>query len=727
VNLTYNNIWGNSNNYAGFTPGVGSTSECPGFVDPDNQNYDLYASTAYWTSPCVGTGTPEGTGVNMGYYQGAGEAGSPYLYESYVSGEGSDSTGDGTSEATAWRSITYAKNRTLDTIDVGAGMYTSGSGESFPIYMLDMQISGAGTAASTIENDVNSTDLVRLGPNSSFEGFTLKSHAQAMDMIEVQGSNVTIQSSQFLMNDAYGYGIRCNYTGLLVKDNIIKGQNSTNSYAGIYMTADADNFTISGNVIRNWASGIEIQTDGGTNLIERNTIVKNLTYGIHFDNVDTCTVNVRNNIVAYRVFPGQNWAYTGIYAYSVGATVNLTYNNVWGHATNYSGFTPGVGSISEFPGFAGAGVDNYDLFASTAYWTNPCLGTGTPEGTGVNMGAYQGTGEAGSHFLYESYINPAGDNTTGDGTSEATAWRTISAAKYRTIDTINVGPGTYTAASGESFPIAICDQHVKGVGRDLATVECGTNVDMFSLYVNSTLEGLTIDGNANAEMVYVYGGNVTIKDNNLEAPGQYWAVYSNVSGTRVEGNNIWGDSTDGGIIFYNSAANYYATHNLIRDFDYGIQIEPDSGSNTVEHNTIVKNDHTGIYLYNADGGTHTIQNNIVANGVGGHGVGTYGIYNNGSSGTIDLSYNDVYASGTNWSGVSSGEGSISVDPIFEDAASNVFTLLGTSPCIDAGTPEGEDLGAFPFDLPVLLITLLDPDGGETWAYPGQRYISWETI
>ncbi|MFC1568523.1 DUF2341 domain-containing protein, partial [Candidatus Margulisiibacteriota bacterium] len=176
----------------------------------------------------------------------------PYYYVNPVWGDNAnDGRGPGTGEA--WKTLSYGAGaaRSGSTLIAAAGSYTTGAGETFPINVAaNRTVLGAGTAASTIENDANSVDLVRLAAGASFEGFTLKSHAQSIDLIEVQGSNVTIQSSQFLANDAYSYGIRCDYTGLLVKDNLIWGQNTTNSYAGILLTANADNFTVYHNLIR---------------------------------------------------------------------------------------------------------------------------------------------------------------------------------------------------------------------------------------------------------------------------------------------------------------------------------------------------------------------------------------------------------------------------------------------------------------------------------------------
>jgi hypothetical protein len=106
----------------------------------------------------------------------------------------------------------------------------------------------------------------------------------------------------------------------------------------------------------------------------------------------------------------------------------------------------------------------------------------------------------------------------------------------------------------------------------------------------------------------------------------------------------------------------------------------------------------------------------VASEVGGYSAeGTIGLYQ--SSGTLNSSYNDVWANDTNWSGCSSGEGDISADPQFVDAANNDFHLQATSPCIDAGTPEGTDMGRYdyvPSALSVVLRNYDDTADYTTW-------------
>ena len=63
--------------------------------------------------------------------------------------------------------------------------------------------------------------------------------------------------------------------------------------------------------------------------------------------------------------------------------------------------------------------------------------------------------------------------------------------------------------------------------------------------------------------------------------------------------------------------------------------------------------------------------------------------------TFDTTYSDVWSNGLDFSGAEPGVGCIDVDPLFVAPPSDL-SLQPSSPCIDAGDPSGEDLGA-PFD------------------------------
>ena len=92
----YNDVWGNSTNYSGCSPGVGDISRNPLFVDSANGDYHLKSKTGRWDpdsktwvkdtvhSPCIDVGdptseyknepAPNGGRINMGAYGNTNEA-----------------------------------------------------------------------------------------------------------------------------------------------------------------------------------------------------------------------------------------------------------------------------------------------------------------------------------------------------------------------------------------------------------------------------------------------------------------------------------------------------------------------------------------------------------------------------------------------------------------------------------------------------------------------------
>ena len=127
--------------------------------------------------------------------------------------------------------------------------------------------------------------------------------------------------------------------------------------------------------------------------------------------------------------------------------------------------------------------------------------------------------------------------------------------------------------------------------------------------------------------------------------------------------------------------NNLVSNNLSDDAGGGI-----SGSGIIRNNLVVRNSASrgGGMFY-----TRNIWNNTVCYNVGG-GIswgsrfGNNIIWGNRSY-QLDPQYSDIpsFSNIQNWT--SGGEGNISLDPQFVDAANEDFHLRPTSPCIDAGT------------------------------------------
>jgi parallel beta-helix repeat protein len=151
-------------------------------------------------------------------------------------------------------------------------------------------------------------------------------------------------------------------------------------------------------------------------------------------------------------------------------------------------------------------------------------------------------------------------------------------------------------------------------------------------------------------------------------------------------NGLSGGYLDYGIISLNSTP--LITNNIIaRNRGAGIYIGwLDSAGTRIINNTIVDNDHDGIWCYRS---APIIKNNII--------VGNqYGIAASHDPAAIPInSYNDVWNNVDNYNSQSGGmsapgTGAISVDPLLIPPASNFargYYLDETSPCIDAGDPN----------------------------------------
>jgi len=257
---------------------------------------------------------------------------------------------------------------------------------------------------------------------------------------------------------------------------------------------------------------------------------------------------------------------------------------------------------------------------------------------------------------------------------------------------------------------------------DVVLVAPGTYYEEITLKADVVVmgagEGLSIiDGGGNTGDVVFASGNDITNDTKFRRftvtgaisggsmPGGA-GIFCNSGATpeicnnRVEGNDF-------GIVTWNQA-NAFVHNNIVVDNTYtGIGLSTDA---PVINNTIANNN---IGIYDNGGYQPTIMNNIVT------GNTTYGIGCVNSSVPTDLSYNDVWNNGQNYHYCSSGQGSISMDPLYVDEPNGDYNLQPASPCIDSGNPLPQyndpdgtrnDIGAYggpgaTADFPVVELTI----------------------
>jgi len=196
--------------------------------------------------------------------------------------------------------------------------------------------------------------------------------------IHNSSSSPTITNNTITGNQ---YGIYNSSSSPTITNNTITG----NTQYGIYNSSSSPtitNNTITANRhgIANYSSSPTITNNtitanrhgianySSSPTITNNTVTGNSGEGI--DNRSSSNPTITNNIISSN-------SSNGIYDDGTGTHIN-TYNDVWGNGTDYSGVTPGIGSISKDPRFVGVG--NYHLSSSS-----PCIDAGTNAGVYTDM------------------------------------------------------------------------------------------------------------------------------------------------------------------------------------------------------------------------------------------------------------------------------------------------------------------------------------------------------
>ena len=335
----------------------------------------------------------------------------------------------------------------------------------------------------------------------------------------------------------------------------------------------------------------------------------------------------------------------------------------------------------------------------------------------------------------ERYVATWGTDTLNNCRVMGQACRSVGHAVSQASngDTIKVAEGAYPEHDVTiNKPIYLLGGYLDDVSystRDpdvyVSTIDAGQQGRVLYIFGNPTVEGFTLQNgqlNGPGGGVYIVGspvlrqnrilsntaavnhgggvynasGSPTLERNRLEnnTAGLNGGGFYNYKGDPVVRYNVFQENTAAGRGggFYNlgnSGASPRVWSNVFDGNTSGSQgagFHTVGGSPLVWHNTFHASGGDGVYVA---GGLPSISNTIVVSGAG------WGI-NSDSAITVD--YNDVWqnASGNYGSNVTSGSRSLSVAPLFLDAAAGDFHLREDSPCIDAG--DGVDIARLPSDL-----------------------------
>ena len=729
VTSNYNNIYGFLYKYNGVSAGANDKEEPPLFVNSNTNDYRLWSVSA-----CRGAG--EG-GINMG----ANDAASPAITvtDLYIDASRSDNSGDGLSWGAAKKTLTaaVALAQPTTTVHLKAGTYSAG--ETFPLSIpARVLVTGESRATTTIEAPSAVAAMLTLEGYATLESVTVRGVSASGGgsvFIYLLGKGATVNNcivdtgtlpsaDSSKVFGIYLLGINCRVTNsvLYAAGGAVfsggTGRWNTGVLAGsgtAGYSADTTGSTIETNEIRDLGIGIWTSNNvAASTTINRNTIT-GVYGGIILAGDNYATYTVKNNILANSSTAGfeisdsaeltANYSYNLTYeaAVSIDDDATITFNNLGNNINNQD------------PKFYWTGRDDYRLFSDS-----PAVNAADD---GTNMGANQQTPVSAAGYPKDYYVSTGGDNDN-DGTTASTAFRSITyGVTAPRAMTVNVLAGTYNAAGGESFPITIpASVRLKGVSRGDVVIsgEAGTYGDgtkaVVSVRQNATLETVTIsgvgdpgggfswavaldNGSTGAQVISCevsananYGlGCLIINDGSQTVQHSIFTSHDGSSASKygIYFVGVGGQSINGSIAQYNE----------IRDQSVaGIYVDGGLGSDTItiNKNTIVKNA-KGIAVVDAAlgfdetfTGTANITNTIVASS------SATGIAKESAGGAVTSTYNNVFANATNYSGLSSGEGDISADPLFTDYTGNDFRLRATSPCIDKGTPSGTDIGAYDY-------------------------------
>ena len=600
----------------------------------------------------------------------------PY-YVNAVSGDDARAIGLAANPGTAWKTITHALSMVSsgDTINVMAGTYTAGTGESFPVNMANgVTLQGAGFLTTIIDAGLVSGRRVFTCAGIStgrIDGFTIQGgYGDTAGAVYTTNCYFMISNNRFAKNRCDGEGypsvISCDGGALQIVNNLIVGNTSARN------TIRCMNFS--------------------TPLIANNTIVGNTggpswNHGaIHVEN--GAAPAIKNCIIWNNT---QN--YSGYISQSMFS--NNCVGGVTGGYPSGKGYSGVQGNISSDPMF----VDGYFLSQTAAGQAAQSLcvgaGIGLPASFGldslttrsdrqadtnaaVDMGFHFPTGYVVGAQVYVDASSGSDTRTLAQAINSATPWKTIThalavAATNGLGWTINAAAGNYDTTTPETFPLDLVDtMTVQGSGYATTTIDAKYTAAVLQAIgvVRGKIDGFTIQGGMSGDRpLYFYMSSLQFTRN------------------RVTKNMGTAGNSSGGIRISSGAPFFVNCLIVSNTAGQSACVYMDGNAAPVFENcTIATNIATQggtawdsgpfVYPYFNDRLSPNIVPVIRNCIIWGNTLGVAGI----SAWPAWFSYCDIQ---NNWNAGASG--CISADPQFK--APGDFRLLSSSPCVNQGTNE----------------------------------------
>ncbi|MDA1055647.1 MAG: right-handed parallel beta-helix repeat-containing protein, partial [Planctomycetota bacterium] len=425
-------------------------------------------ATGSEASDLAGNSRPFGPGRDIGCYEGGGGGGSG---DYFVRRTGNDSN-DGRSPAKAFVTIQKAASVASagNSVFVGAGTYSEGT----------VHFDKGGTSSKPI------AFFADTGGQKTGDAGVVTVNGR----FEVGGAYVYFDGFEIL-GSSDGIKVKDNSIGCRVSACVIRNNNGHGVHLDKRTTATIINCLI----LNNRNEGVNVGDDCNATVLHC-TIAYNGDDGVDSDDG---TSTVQNCIIAFNDDGGIDSSGSG--------KVTHNYNLVYGNKKDFDGTSKHFTEIVADPRFVSSS-DFHLQPASPAFdkgtdlgITVDLAGSSRPQGSGYDMGCYEGSGGGGGSTPQGDYYVRLSGRDSNDGKSRDTAFRTIARALavVKAGELVYVGGGNYNEILKRGGLRASADKPVKFVA-DLTGQSTGDQgaVTTQSVYMWSSAQvswnGFTFQG-----------------------------------------------------------------------------------------------------------------------------------------------------------------------------------------------------------------------------------------